>query len=87
MILRSRTPTSNSCQRLNDRADTRSRSCGVAAPISPHASARGGVVDVVILPSNLIDDLVAEGKLASGSRVDLVKSPMSGRCQSGLEPF
>src|SRR5437016_2432258 len=34
----------------------------------------GEVVDIVVIASNLIDKLISEGKLRSGSRVDLVKS-------------
>jgi molybdate transport system substrate-binding protein len=56
-----------------------------ATPQSVTTEAAGGVdvakrvqldeaVDIVILASNAIDKLVAEGKLLAGSRVDLVKS-------------
>jgi molybdate transport system substrate-binding protein len=34
----------------------------------------GEAVDIVVLAANVIDKLIAEGKLLSGSRVDLVKS-------------
>lgn len=34
----------------------------------------GDVADIVLVPAASIDDLIAEGKLARGSRVDLVRS-------------
>lgn len=43
----------------------------------------GEAVDVVVLASNVIDKLIAEGRLLSGSRVDLVKSGVSVAVREG----
>jgi molybdate transport system substrate-binding protein len=45
--------------------------------------AAGEAFDVVILASDAIDKLIAAGHLLPGSRVDLVKSPISVAIQSG----
>ncbi len=43
----------------------------------------GEAVDVVVLASNVIDKLIAEGKLLAGSRVDLVKSGVAIAVRAG----
>ena len=43
----------------------------------------GAAVDVVVLASNAIDKLIAEGKLLAGSRVDLVKSGIAIAVRQG----
>lgn len=43
----------------------------------------GEPVDVVILASNAIDKLIADGKLLPGSRVDLVKSGVAVAVRAG----
>jgi molybdate transport system substrate-binding protein len=45
----------------------------------------GEAVDIVVLASNAIDQLIIDGKLQSGSRVDLVKSgiAIAGRKEAG----
>jgi len=43
----------------------------------------GEAVDIVVLASNAIDKLVAEGKLLAGSRVDLVKSGIAIAVRKG----
>jgi molybdate transport system substrate-binding protein len=43
----------------------------------------GEAVDIVILASNAIEKLVAEGKLIAGSRVDLVKSGVAIAVRAG----
>jgi molybdate transport system substrate-binding protein len=47
----------------------------------------GEAVDVVVLASNAIDKLIAEGKVLPGSRVDLVKSGVAVAVRAGaLKP-
>jgi molybdate transport system substrate-binding protein len=43
----------------------------------------GEVVDVVVLASDAIDRLVADGALTAGSRVDLVRSPVAAAIRAG----
>ncbi|HEX5421396.1 MAG TPA: substrate-binding domain-containing protein [Gammaproteobacteria bacterium] len=43
----------------------------------------GEAMDVVVLASNAIDELMAEGKLLAGSRVDLVKSGVAVAVRGG----
>src|SRR5690606_11194551 len=43
----------------------------------------GEPVDVVVLASDVIDALIAEGRLVSGSRVDLVRSPIAVAIRAG----
>jgi molybdate transport system substrate-binding protein len=43
----------------------------------------GEPVDVVVLASDVIDALIAEGRLVSGSRVDLVSSPIAVAIRAG----
>lgn len=43
----------------------------------------GEAVDIVVLASNVIDKLIAEGKLLAGSRVDIVKSGVAVAVRSG----
>lgn len=43
----------------------------------------GEAVDVVVLASNAIDKLIAEGKVLSGSRVDLVRSGVAIAVRAG----
>ncbi len=45
--------------------------------------AAGEVVDVVVLASNAIDQLIADGKVMAGSRVDLVKSSVAIAVRAG----
>jgi molybdate transport system substrate-binding protein len=65
---------------------------GTGQPVS--AEAAGGVdvakrvqggeaVDVVVLASNAIDKLIAEGKVVAGSRVDLVRSGVAIAVRAG----
>lgn len=44
---------------------------------------QGEAVDVVVLASNAIDKLIAEGRLSVGSRVDLVKSGIAIAVRAG----
>jgi molybdate transport system substrate-binding protein len=46
----------------------------------------GEVVDVVVLAQNVIDKLIAEGKLLAGSRVDIVKSGVAMAVRMGAAP-
>ncbi|MBX5462617.1 MAG: substrate-binding domain-containing protein [Steroidobacteraceae bacterium] len=43
----------------------------------------GEAVDIVVLASNVIDKLIAEGKLLAGSRVDIVKSGVAVAVRAG----
>ena len=43
----------------------------------------GEAVDVVVLASNAIDKLIADGKVRAGSRVDLVKSGVAIAVRAG----
>ncbi len=43
----------------------------------------GALVDVVVLAADVIDQLIAEGKLLAGSRVDLVKSGVAVAVPAG----
>jgi molybdate transport system substrate-binding protein len=43
----------------------------------------GEAVDIVVLACNVVDKLIAEGKLLPGSRVDLVKSGVAVAVRSG----
>lgn len=43
----------------------------------------GEAVDIVVLAGNVIDTLIAEGKLLTGSRVDLVKSGIAVAVRKG----
>ncbi|MEJ1961600.1 MAG: substrate-binding domain-containing protein [Gammaproteobacteria bacterium] len=43
----------------------------------------GEAVDIVVLASNAIDKLIADGKVLAGSRVDLVKSGVAVAVRSG----
>src|SRR6185503_8332660 len=47
----------------------------------------GEAVDIVALASNVIDKLIAEGKLLSGSRVDLVKSGIGVAVRKGSKRY
>jgi molybdate transport system substrate-binding protein len=44
---------------------------------------QGEAVDVVVLASNAIDKLIADGKLSAGTRVDLVKSGIAIAVRAG----
>lgn len=43
----------------------------------------GEAVDIVVLASNVIDKLIAEGRLLAGSRVDIVKSGVAVAVRAG----
>src|SRR5262245_32234488 len=45
----------------------------------------GETVDIVVLAGNVIDKLISEGKLLSGSRVDLVKSGIGIAVRTGAK--
>src|SRR6186713_2707706 len=45
--------------------------------------ANGEAVDIVVLASNAIDKLIADGKVLAGSRVDIVQSGVSIAARAG----
>jgi molybdate transport system substrate-binding protein len=49
----------------------------------PNRLARGEPADVVILASGALDDLIAQGKVVAGSRVDLVRSTIGMAVRAG----
>lgn len=68
----------------------------LAQPISAEAAGgvdvakrvqAGEVVDIVVLASNVIDKLIGEGKLRSGSRVDIVKSGIGIAVRKGATRY
>lgn len=65
---------------------------GTAQPVTTEAAGgvdvakrvqAGEAADLVVLAANVIDKLIGEGKLAAGSRVDLVKSGVAIAVRSG----
>src|SRR5262249_28218354 len=58
-------------------------SMGSAPDTIPHRLQRGEPADVVILASDALDDLIAKGKVAAGSRVDLVRSVIGMAVRAG----
>jgi molybdate transport system substrate-binding protein len=51
--------------------------------VVPKRIASGEVVDIVIVPAPVIDDLIRQGMLAAGSRVDFVKSKIGAAVRPG----
>lgn len=58
-------------------------SMGSAPTTIPNRLQRGEVYDVVILAAGGLDDLVREGKVAAGSRVDLARSMIGVAVRAG----
>jgi molybdate transport system substrate-binding protein len=58
-------------------------SMGGAPDSIPSRLARGEPVDVVILASGALDDLIKQGKVVAGSRVDLVRSSIGMAVRAG----
>lgn len=58
-------------------------SMGGAPDSIPSRLARGEPVDVVILASGALDDLIAQGRVVAGSRVDLVRSAIGMAVRAG----
>ena len=58
-------------------------SMGSAPDTIPNRLARGEPIDVVILAASALDDLIAQGKVASGTRVDLVRSRIGMAVRKG----
>jgi molybdate transport system substrate-binding protein len=58
-------------------------SMGGAPDSIPSRLDRGEPVDVVIVASTALDDLIAQGKVVKGSRVDLVRSEIGMAVRSG----
>jgi molybdate transport system substrate-binding protein len=58
-------------------------SMGGAADSIPSRLQRGEPADVVILASNALEDLIRQGKVVAGSRVDLVRSSIGMAVRAG----
>jgi molybdate transport system substrate-binding protein len=58
-------------------------SMGSAPDTIPNRLARGESMDVVILASSALDDLIAQGKVVKGTRVDLVRSRIGMAVRAG----
>jgi molybdate transport system substrate-binding protein len=58
-------------------------SMGSAPDTIPNRLARGEPIDVVILASSALDDLIAQGKVVTGTRVDLVRSRIGMAVRAG----
>jgi molybdate transport system substrate-binding protein len=56
---------------------------GGAPDSIPSRLERGEPVDIVILAAPALDDLIKQGKVVAGSRVDLVRSPIGMAVRSG----
>jgi len=79
---------------LNELATGCSRE--LSQPVAPEAAGgvdvakrvqAGEAVDIVVLAGNVIDKLIAEGKLLPGSRVDLVKSGVGVAVRRGATHY
>ncbi len=58
-------------------------SMGSGPETIPNRLARGEAADIVILAAGALDDLVAKGYVASGTRIDLVRSPIGMAVRAG----
>jgi molybdate transport system substrate-binding protein len=58
-------------------------SMGSSPDTIPNRLARGEPIDVVILASSALDDLIAQGKVVTGTRVDLVRSRIGMAVRAG----
>jgi len=58
-------------------------SMGSAPDTIPNRLARGEPIDVVILASTALDELIAQGKVVKGTRVDLVRSRIGMAVRAG----
>jgi predicted neuraminidase/ABC-type molybdate transport system substrate-binding protein len=58
-------------------------SMGSSPDAIPHRLRRGEPLDVVILAASALDGLIADGKIAAGSRIDLVRSSIGMAVRSG----
>src|SRR5690349_5956420 len=58
-------------------------SMGASPDAIPNRLARGESADVVILAASALDDLIAARLVASGSRVDLVRSSIAMAVRAG----
>jgi molybdate transport system substrate-binding protein len=62
---------------------TLTTSTGVGADAIPNRMARGDAVDVVILPEAALDDLIARGLIAAGTKVALARSAIGMAVRAG----
>ena len=60
-------------------------SMGTTHDAIPMRLQRGEKIDVVIMAVDALDDLIRQGKVRSGSRVDLVRSRHHGRQRTGAQ--
>jgi molybdate transport system substrate-binding protein len=70
-------------QASGDRVVTVTTSIGVGADAIPSRIARGDAVDVVILPEAGLDDLMARGLVAAGTKVALARSGIGMAVRAG----
>ncbi len=70
-------------QASGDRVVTVTTSIGVGADAIPNRMARGDAVDVVILPEAGLDDLIARGLIAAGTKVILARSAIGMAVRAG----
>ena len=80
--LRELTPAFETASR-NTVVTTYGGSMGSAPDSIPNRLKRGEPVDVVILAASALDDLIANGKVVAGSRVDLVRSNIGVAVRAG----
>jgi molybdate transport system substrate-binding protein len=64
----------------------RGASMGTAPDSIPSRLARGEQFDVVILADSALDQLIAQGKVQAGSRVDLARSMIGMSVRKGTPP-
>lgn len=62
---------------------TEATSMGVGDTSIPSRLARGEAIDVVIIASDALDRLIADGRIRAGSRVDLARSAIGMAVRSG----
>jgi molybdate transport system substrate-binding protein len=70
-------------QASGTRVVTVTTSTGVGADSIPNRLARGDAVDVVILPEAALDDLIARGLIAAGTKVILARSSIGMAVRAG----
>ena len=70
-------------RRTGHRVITEATSMGVGDTSIPARLARGEAIDVVIIASDALDRLIADGRIRPGTRVDLARSAIGMAVRSG----
>lgn len=70
-------------RRTGHRVITEATSMGVGDTSIPSRLGRGEAIDVVIIASDALDRLIADGRIRAGSRVDLARSAIGMAVRSG----